>query len=493
VYISNKKQARKEWEVVKRNLLSAAIPLTCDIKYHEWVNTYRSLILPNQVEEGYAYDIHLNPQKYIPFMIAMNIELEKIGIKMFQFCPLQTSLKPLHITIDTTALGYLMFDEHVKDELGHLTSEKKHMIWSKFFHFPRKCRIKGYVFDYLIQTDGYVVALQFLNEKYVEAVQTSKSKQTQARALARTLTLEEKLKRKQEKAVLVNKPKPSLVKQKKPDEFHYFEDVDPKLLEGKHLFIDPGKRSLFTIMDDDGKFFSYSNGIRLRQTKRLKYQQRLQDYRDKNGITEIEKELSVHNTKTCDVDKFKAYIQTRSKLRTQLALKYEDVKFRQYRWYSYMNTRRSEETMLNQIENTYSKDHTIILGDWSIGKQMRNFISTPNIGLRRKLATRFNVYLIDEYRTSCLNWKTEQYNDNLYLPDKTGTDRKMHSILTYEMENKRQGCINRDRNSCHNMRKLFENHITYGVRPERYRRGFEIKCSNPDIGLSNTASNAGNA
>ena len=124
-------------------------------------------------------------------------------------------------------------------------------------------------------------------------------------------------------------------------------------------------------------------------------------------------------------------------------------------------------------------------------KQMKNFISTPNIGLRRKLATRFKVYLIDEYRTSCLNWKTEEYNDNLYLPDKTGKSRKMHSILariaavrpsdlTYEMENKRQGCINRDRNSCRNMRKIFEHHMKHGVRPERYCRGFEIKCSNPE-------------
>ena len=190
--------------------------------------------------------------------------------------------------------------------------------------------------------------------------------------------------------------------------------------------------------------------------------------------------MSLHNTKTCNVDKFKKYILARSNIRSQLAPKYEDVKFRQYRWYTYMNTRRSEETMLNQIEKTYSKDHIIILGDWSIGKQMKNFISTPNIGLRRKLATRFKVYLIDEYRTSCLNWKTEEYNDNLYLPDKTGKIRKMHSILTYEMENKRQGCINRDRNSCRNMRKIFEHHMKHGVRPERYCRGFEIKCSNPE-------------
>ena len=38
--------------------------------------------------------------------------------------------------------------------------------------------------------------------------------------------------------------------------------------------------------------------------------------------------------------------------------------------------------MLNKIENIYTKDSIIIIGDWSIGKQMKNFISTPNLSLK---------------------------------------------------------------------------------------------------------------
>ena len=38
---------------------------------------------------------------------------------------------------------------------------------------------------------------------------------------------------------------------------------------------------------------------------------------------------------------------------------------------------------------------------------MRNFISTPNLGIKRKLQERFEVYNIDEFRTSCLHYKTE--------------------------------------------------------------------------------------
>ena len=87
---------------------------------------------------------------------------------------------------------------------------------------------------------------------------------------------------------------------------------------------------------------------------------------------------------------------------------YQNIKFRQYKWYSFINKKRTEDNMLNKIEKTYTKENIVIIGDWSIGKQMKNFISTPNLSLKRKLQERFRVYDIDEYRTSCLNYKTEE-------------------------------------------------------------------------------------
>ena len=136
--------------------------------------------------------------------------------------------------------------------------------------------------------------------------------------------------------------------------------------------------------------------------------------------------------------------------------------------------------MLNTIEKIYSKDGIkpiIIIGDWSIGKQMRSIISTPNIALKRKLKERFKVYNIDEFRTSCLHYKTEKKCKNLYLKDLKGVSRKKHSILTFKMENKRTGCINRDRNWCKNMKKIFNHYIKTGERLERYRRGYKLEDS----------------
>jgi len=85
-----------------------------------------------------------------------------------------------------------------------------------------------------------------------------------------------------------------------------------------------------------------------------------------------------------------------------------------------------------------------------------------------------SLYSIDEYRTSLLNYKTEEVSENLYLPDKNGVIRKMHSILTYQMENKRTGYINRDKNSVNNMAKITNYFLEYKQIPERYRRGFDL-------------------
>ena len=228
------------------------------------------------------------------------------------------------------------------------------------------------------------------------------------------------------------------------------------------------------MMDDNGIYFSYTNKQYIKETKRLKYQALLKNYKDKIGITEIEDDLNKYNSKTCNIEKFKDYIYAKLKANEKIIPLYQDFKFRKYKWYSYINKKRSEDRLLNKIENKYSKDHIIIIGDWSIGKQMSNFISTPNITLKRKLKERFKVYNIDEFRTSCLNYKTEEKCENLFLPDNKGIQRKMHSILTYKMENNRLGCINRDKNGCYNIKKLFYSYINLGVIPEKYRRGYKI-------------------
>jgi hypothetical protein len=276
-----------------------------------------------------------------------------------------------------------------------------------------------------------------------------------------------------------DKPKKSKKEEKQENpEFPYIDEVPKEMLEGKHIFIDPGKRNLFSMMDDDGNHFSYTNRMYLKETKRLKYQALLKNHKDKIGITTLEQELNQYNSKTCNIEKFKEYITEKNKANEKLVPLYQQLKFRQYKWYSYINKKRTEDNMVNKITKKYSKDHIIIIGDWSIGKQMRNFISTPNLTLKRKLQETFKVYNIDEFRTSCLSYKTEEPCENLYLKfkkDPKQKERKIHSILTYKMENNRKGCINRDKNGCKNIQKVFKKYMETGERPEKYRREYKFQ------------------
>jgi hypothetical protein len=473
-----KKQLFKDLYVVKNDILNGS--LKSNLKFHNWINEYRFKIVPEEFEINYYYDVKATPQKYLKYMIFMNIELEKIEGKMYQFFPLQSSIIPNHIQIDTKSVIELLVDKGKKEYLDNIEVNKE-FLWDKFFNITQK--IKDYKFDNTIITDGYATSLRFIHNDYVEGEKIKKEKMKKGRKDAKEMTEEDKEKKKLDKKILQDEKKElNKLKQKdkpkkieKIQEFPYIDDVEKVDLEGKHIFIDPGKRSLFTMMNDDGKFYSYTNKQRVNETKRLKYQNILKKYRDELDITSKENELSAYNSKSCNINKYREFITKKINTNEVLYKLYQNNKFRQYKWYAFINKKRTEDNMLNKIEKTYTKDSIIIIGDWSIGKQMKNFISTPNLSLKRKLQERFKVYNIDEYRTSCLNYKTEELSKNLYLPDKRNKERKMHSILTYKMENKRNGCINRDKNGCKNIQKVFNYYIEYDERPERYKRGVELQ------------------
>ena len=79
---TDKKNLRKELLKVKDDLRNHT--LTCDTKYHEWLNKNRYFILPKQYNLTYKIDIDNKPQKYLSHMIWVNLELERLEGKLFQ-------------------------------------------------------------------------------------------------------------------------------------------------------------------------------------------------------------------------------------------------------------------------------------------------------------------------------------------------------------------------------------------------------------------------
>jgi hypothetical protein len=508
-----KKQLFKELNILNNDIINNT--KECDEKYHQWLEENRYNIIPKEYEESYYYDIYVTPQKYLKHMVWMNIQLEEIEVKQFQFMPLRTDIIPKAIPIDTKTLIEI-FETNKKQKLDDIEGCKVE-VWDRLFTIKHK--MNNYQFDYTIVTDGYSVSIRFIHDEKAITEKIKKERMKNAKQEYKGLTNDEKeelKKKKAEQTKKENKQKKKYAPKKDKVEytdFLYIDEVDKSKLEGHRVYIDPGMRSLFYMVDDNGKKLDYTNSRRIKETKRLKYQKLMQNHKNRNGISKIENQLSDYNSKTCDIDKFKEYIDTKNKINKELFERYENSKFRQYKWYSHINRKRCEDNMLNLIEKTYGKDTIFILGDASLGKNMRNFISTPNIAVKRKLKERFhNIYYIDEFRSSCLNHKTEERCENLYYVDKlkriklqkqlknlmnkkrnndkeqknidyiekylsgeTDKSRKLHSVLTYKMENNRLGCINRDYNACMNIKKLFEHYVQTGDRPLRYQRGYEIE------------------
>ncbi len=478
---------KKELKKVKKDILCGTS--TSDSKYHQWITTQRNTILPSEYTISYDYDVKKDPQKYIKYMIYQNIELEKIKGKMYQFCPLRNSCIPHFIHIDNTTIIKLFIEGDKTEYTENITAKRK-QLWETYFNIDviGKIKIKDYQFDYAFMTDGYNASLRFIHiDELVKQINSQDMKRKGRKAM-KGLTKEEKDKIRKEKKSKEDekvKAKSKIAddnapkkKSPKPKEFEYFDDVDIDIIkQKKYVVVDPGKRDLLSMMDTNGNTLKYSNSRRVKETKRLKYQRLLQNVKNTLGISAIETELSDCNSKSCSLDVYQTYLAMKTKANKEVLPLYENIAFRQYKWYAFILRKRCEDNMLNLIEAKYGKDVNIIYGDWSQGKQMSNFMSTPNLGIKRKLTERFNVYNIDEYKTSKLNYKTEEKCSNIKLPDKTGTLRKIHSVLTYKMENGSIGCINRDRNACINMLKIVSHHIKTGERVPSFRR--TIKDSNP--------------
>ena len=106
---------------------------------------------------------------------------------------------------------------------------------------------------------------------------------------------------------------------------------------------------------------------------------------------------------------------------------------------------------------------------------MRNFISTPNISLKRLLAKHFKVLTIDEFRTSCLNYKTNKKVENLKLYNKkTEKYEKIHQVLILTEKSNVSCCISRDKNAVYNFEKITKQYLLDKTRPYMFRRDVDI-------------------
>ncbi len=524
-----RKQLNKELQEIKQDLLNNT--LNSNVKYHNWINTHREKIFYKDFVNSYEFDVENNPQKYLKSMIYMCLELEKLETKSFQFFPLRTDIIIKYIPLDTKSIVEIFVKSDKVKILNDIEKYKK-KLWSKFVKLDESIFTQSnYQFDYKIYTDCYSVSIQMLRKDEVENEKKKKlnKKNKKKRLKEETKDMDEnqkkkykiKLENEQKKKEIEFKLKLKEKRDKEKEEFKklpkeqqkeiiekrkkeqqekkienqiecaYLDDLTDiqfkELDNNDWCVVDPGLTNILNMKNKKGKKYRYSNRKRAKITKRLKYQRLIKNYKDKNNITKVENELSSYSSKTCDFEKFKSFISNKNRINSLLFEKYNKEIFRKYKWYGYLNRKHADTKLVKEIKKEFGRDVIIFYGDASIGKGVckKGNISTPNISIKRLVQNNFKMYNLDEFRTSKLHHITEKPCDNLYMMDNNKDEtkrkeRKLHSVLTYKMENKQSGCINRDENAVNNMIKIVNHHIKHKERPLRYRRSFDLtKDSNP--------------
>jgi hypothetical protein len=420
-------------------------------------------------------------------------------------------------------------DYYTKTELMQNITKFQKYIWNEIFNLDlllidvkkdninniKKCDNKNYrnkySFNYTIYTNCFDVSFNLLRNEYIQIKEkriiNNKKSIKNNNLLRKNMNEEEKINFKDEiiknneykkeckikqnneeikkkKEEFKSKPKIEQINIAKSfNQFKYLDDLEDeeifKLKKSNWVVVDPGKNTLLQMKNKRGRTFRYTNKNYLFDTKRFKYLKLLQRYKNKCKISKIENELSNYNSKTCNYKKFKEFIFYKNKINNLLFDEYKAEIFRKYNWYSFLNKKKAEVNLIKKIKFHFGKKAIICFGDWSRGKQMKGIVSTPNLRLKKLIAKHFKVYELDEFKTSQINCYTGNKNDNLWLPDKKNKLRELHSVLTYQMDNKRLGCINRDVNAVNNMIYLVKYFIKYKSRPTIFTRDKKITAKKP--------------
>jgi len=441
-------------------------PKKADIMPFLYLDYIKTFYLPKQISSTLIDDIKNHPFNYLPFMIKINREIEKFNNnlpienkkylkKLYQVLPLRTNIIPKYIPIDTTIICDLLIDTGISEYYKGKTNKDIKNIWALCFPnlFSKNNRHliknKTHKFDNLIYTDGVGVSI----------IQISN-------------------------LILTKKDKFIAKKQKKnKKEFYYIDKLnDDELKEINDNYnpigVDPGKRKLVQMINDDGKKLSYS-ALQRRHECLHKANKKKIDAIKTEDIIRKESEISKTNSKSSFVKSFSEYLTVKYRVNSKLFNFYQAELFRKLKWKSYIQTQKSEMAFVNLVRKTFeSKDKKVCLmyGNWSQTKQQANYFPTPGVRYKRLLGKYFRILSIDEFRTSMLCYLCESETEKSISrknprPYKVNV-AQVHSLLHCKNVNCNK-FWDRDVNGSLNILKLAKHYIAHKTRKYNFSR--EIK------------------
>ena len=449
------KELNQEIRDLKSDLINNKIKNSKE-EYHSWIIENKGFLFPNKVNKSVAYDVKCNPEKYIKYSFYINQKIEELGKRPYQTIPQRNNIVPKHIVLNTPAIIDLINDKEMsifsynKTELLHHAKKHQPHIWSKILKLEKKdiFKQKEYVFYNQIITDGFSCSLLFILKKYKDKVFGDKlPKVNDEMEFTKVENLSEE----------------------KCDE--YLTD------KYKLVSLDPGKIRPISMIDENNKFFKYTACRRRVETYTKRSNYIILQEKKKNGIIEKETKLSNYNSRTLNQEKYKNFITNKTCLNNEVKEFYQKPLFRKLAFRRFIRTKQSEVKLLNDIENTYltkeeikqGKKIVILHGDYSRTSQMKGCISTPNIGMKKLLLSRFDIVEVNEFNTSKLYNKTLKEMENVSVKRKKHK-KSLHEILTPKEETKCRIFVNRDVNACKNILLLGKCYLESQTRPEEFTR-----------------------
>jgi hypothetical protein len=445
---------------LKSDLINDKIKLSKP-EYHDWIKETRPFLFPKKITKSVAYDVKVNPEKYIKYSFFINKKIEEMGRRPYQVIPQRNNIVPKHIVLNTVGIADLIDDKkqlifnYNKTEL--VLHAKKHQshIWSKILKLEKKhiFKQKDYVFYNQIIKDGFSCSLLFILKKY-------KNKVYGERLPTMNMDIE----------------------------FTRLEDLTKSQCDGylqtdkyKLVSLDPGKIRLITMIDENNKFFKYTACRRRFETYTKRSNAIILQEKQRNGIIQKETELSNYKSNTFSTTDFKQFITKKTVINNDLKAFYRQKLFRKLAFRRFVRTKQSEINLLNEIENTYltkeeikqGKKLVILHGDYSRTTQMKGCIPTPNIGIKKLLMSRFEIIDVNEYNTSKLYNKTLKEMENVVVKRKKHK-KSLHEILTPKEEAKNRIFVNRDVNACKNIFLLGKCYLVNQTRPVEFTRKPEV-------------------
>jgi transposase len=249
--------------------------------------------------------------------------------------------------------------------------------------------------------------------------------------------------------------------------------------------IDPNKGDIIYCSDATGESMRYSVNQRRVETRTGKYRkiidrdQKTTLIENDKTVKQLEAELSQYNSKTCDYNRFVAYLKAKNQLNQQLFSYYQKPLFRKLKLNTYINTQRSEDQLINRFKAKYGapSDVLIAFGDHEQKKQMKFHYPTKDKGMRTLFRRHgYVVYLINEHRTSCRCYKCEQPLEEFLKRENPRPWRrlsrpivKVHGLLRCQTVTCRT-VYNRDYNACQNMIKIAQSTLDGLGRPPELSR-----------------------